>query len=336
MSWREPRRLLALSALILAGIAAALVVGEMVARLAMDRPARQPLAVRPEGIVYRKNSLGFRGREYAEHPAAGTFRIVVGDSIVLGAGVAEENTYSSLLETELQRTSSGTKYEVLNLGVPGFHIRAVMRRLETLGLRLEPDLVVYGWTVNDIEGPAYRTFATPELTSRHVAEALRFANSPSYLLRVLRPRWVSLRDAFYARPGSYLYDLRHNYFDNERAWSDFVAGLDRFSAAVRDRGICGHVVIHADLNQLNFLHPLTAIYGRVAVAAGERGLTVTDSFPYFRGHDPKSLHVAPFNPHPNATGHRILTRALLDGLQSLPSRCWEQAERRPSRTAGPR
>jgi lysophospholipase L1-like esterase len=84
------------------------------------------------------------------------------------------------------------------------------------------------------------------------------------------------------------------------------------------------------------LHPLKPIYERIASAATERGLTVTESFPYFRGHNPKSLHVGPTDTHPNAAGHRILARALLEGLQSLPSRCWEPAERRRSRTADPR
>jgi hypothetical protein len=41
---------------------------------------------------------------------------------------------------------------VLNLGVAGYNITQVVERLRTLGLRYEPDLLLYGYVLNDPQG----------------------------------------------------------------------------------------------------------------------------------------------------------------------------------------
>lgn len=79
----------------------------------------------------------------------------------MGSGVGEEQTYARQLEHLLNDADSRRTHEVLNLGLAGLNLRAILQRLEAIGLRYEPDLIVYGWTVNDIEGPAYRRTTAP-------------------------------------------------------------------------------------------------------------------------------------------------------------------------------
>jgi hypothetical protein len=43
----------------------------------------------------------------------------------------------------------------MNLGLAGLYIDVIVRRFERRGLAFDPDLIVYGYTLNDIEGPGY-------------------------------------------------------------------------------------------------------------------------------------------------------------------------------------
>jgi len=282
-----------------------------------------------DGKFWRTNSAGFRGPEVAEFPAPGTFRIVVaGDSITMGSGVLEEEAYVAVLESMLNAEAGGVHYEVLNLGLAGLNIEVVVNRLRDVGLRFHPDLVVYGFTLNDIEGPAYRSFTNGPYRAWHRRMAAAFDNSPFYLLRTVWPRWVSLRDVLAPPPGSYEYELDYNYFHNPAAWQDFLTQMDRLAAIGRDHGICVNVLIHTTPHYLNFLHPFRRIYERVANAAVERGMTVSQSFPVFRGHDGSSLALSAVDAHPNPAGHRLLAQALREGLRRLPAQCWARHETR--------
>lgn len=101
------------------------------------------------------NSSGLRGAEtpYKKPPA--TFRILnLGDSIVMGWGVREEDTYGQQLEGLLnQQGNDGLHYEVINAGVPGWNLENASAYLEAEGLKYEPDLILLDLTIpNDING----------------------------------------------------------------------------------------------------------------------------------------------------------------------------------------
>jgi len=266
------------------------------------------------GAFYRNNSVGFRGPEYAIPKPPGVFRIVIaGDSVTLGSGVREEEAYASLVEQGLNARHPDRRHEVLNLGLIGLNIHRVLSRLETLGLRYDPDLIVYGCTLNDIDGPAYRKSMDAAFWVERARHG-RFSQSPFYLLRVLGPRWLSLRELIHPRPGSYAFEILDNYLNNPPAWTEFVTGLDRLGAIARERDVPAIVFIHTWLEQLNVFHPHRQIYRKIGEAAEARGLTVIQSFSVFRGHDEGELWVSAVDGHPNAAGHRLLADALLAGL----------------------
>ena len=271
--------------------------------------------------LFRTNSAGFRGREYSELPAPGTFRIaIVGDSFAMGWMIAEEEIYASRLERALNAASAGARFEVLNLGLGGLNIGHVVRRLVRLGLRFHPDLIVYGFTVNDIFGPEDRRAGAEEQHAARAREWLRFADSRSYLLRMLWPRWVSLRGALSRDESSFEHSFEHAYAD-PAMWQRITAGLDALAELQRRGDACVHVLIHPEISRLRFFHPFTSIYARVARAAEERGLTATQAFPAFRWRNSAELRVGPLDGHPNAEGHRILAEILFAGLRALPAHC---------------
>lgn len=101
--------------------------------------------------LIRINRYGFRGPEFDVHKAPGVFRIVVlGDSITFAPYLAQEKLYVSLLEKQLNATTSGgTTFEVLNAGVGGYNIWQYGEVYRAKVKSLQPDLVIVGICQND-------------------------------------------------------------------------------------------------------------------------------------------------------------------------------------------
>jgi GDSL-like Lipase/Acylhydrolase family len=101
------------------------------------------------------NSHGLRGPETSYEKPSGTFRILnLGDSVVMGWGVREDDTYGRRLESLLnQEGNSDLHFEVINAGVPGWNLENSFAYLQAEGLKYKPDLILLGLTLaNDIKG----------------------------------------------------------------------------------------------------------------------------------------------------------------------------------------
>ena len=97
-------------------------------------------------VRVRCNSRGLRDSEKAVPKPAGTTRIVVlGDSFTWGYGVENDETFPAVLVRQLPAA------DAVNLGVNGYSTVQESIRLETEGLRYEPDWVVVAFCHNDLE-----------------------------------------------------------------------------------------------------------------------------------------------------------------------------------------
>lgn len=108
-----------------------------------------------QGIPVEINSHGLRNPETTYKKPDNTFRILnVGDSIAMGWGVGEEETYGRQLERLLNEQTPGSlRYEVINAAVPGWNLENELAYLQAEGLKYEPDLILLDITiVNDIYG----------------------------------------------------------------------------------------------------------------------------------------------------------------------------------------
>ena len=100
------------------------------------------------------NSLSLRGAEVSEK-RSGEYRILsLGESTTFGWHVAEDETYSSLLDRSLG--ALGRDIRVINAGVAGYTLFQGVTYLEHRGLRLEPDLVMVYFGINDFLKVAFR------------------------------------------------------------------------------------------------------------------------------------------------------------------------------------
>jgi lysophospholipase L1-like esterase len=137
------------------------------------------------GVRLRVNSLGLRGPEVSAVPPAGTVRILaLGDSVVFGQGVAEDEAVTAVLARRLAERW-GKPVEVLNAGTQGYDTVAEAAFLAGPGLALAPSGVVVGMSLNDYDvAPAYD--ATGVLTRRASAPPGVLARSEFLLLL----RWL--------------------------------------------------------------------------------------------------------------------------------------------------
>lgn len=278
------------------------------------------------GALYETNSAGFRGRERARKKPPGGFRIaLIGDSLAMGWGVAEADSYAARLEAALSARSGERPVEVLNFGLAGLDAVESVERFHALALAFDPDLVIYGFTLNDVDNEHYRHTAA---NLGEVGAALMA--SPSYLWRVLAPRIGALREVLYAPLGTPLYELNDNWFHNEAAWQTTLAALDRLAATARAREDCAVLLIHPQLHYLNALHPYHPHYREIERAARERGYFSVRAIDDFLGRKDRTLWAAPDDPHPGPEAHAMLAEILLRELTALPARCGV-----PPATAGP-
>ena len=94
------------------------------------------------------NTQGLRGPEVAVPKPANTVRaLVLGDSVVEGAQVAEDATMAARLRTELAAQAGGRSIETVNAGVAGFGTGQQLLFLEREGLAYQPDLIVLVVTI---------------------------------------------------------------------------------------------------------------------------------------------------------------------------------------------
>jgi lysophospholipase L1-like esterase len=95
---------------------------------------------------YRTNSHGLRGPERTIPKPSGVFRIaLVGDSVVEGMGLGQEDTIAS----QLDRVLEGRNIEVVNAGVRGYNTQAEVELLRLRVLSYEPDVTIVVFTRND-------------------------------------------------------------------------------------------------------------------------------------------------------------------------------------------
>jgi lysophospholipase L1-like esterase len=349
---RRSQRALGYAALVLGGVVAALASAELLVRFApelvgaspapfeacgvsrrqfpelqelrsvygLDRPNVRALNA---GALFETNAQGLRGRERTLAKPDGVFRIaVVGDSVSMGWGVLEEDTYAARLERALAARDRGARYEVINFGLAGLDARGAVDRFHERALPFDPDLVVYGFTLNDLEGDHYRR---SQVDPEDFSELFR-TRWKLQLWGVLAPRVQGHLDALWPRRGSGVWELDDNYFRNPAAWGELLAALDRLAETARQRDSCGVVLIHPWLHFLNALHPYHRHYQAVSAAAVARGLFSISPIEAFLGRKDRALWVCGDDPHPGAEAHALLAQELLRGLDALPARCWGSGE----------
>ena len=271
------------------------------------------------GALYEANMDGFRGPERSREKPHGVSRVaVIGDSTAMGWGVEEADTYSARLDQSLNLDPNGKEFEVLNFGLAGLNIEEVVQRLENLGLDYDPNVVIYGFALNDIRGPHYRESLDPEY--------LRSLFQPEFRSRLwqqIHPTWQAFRERTITPRGTFAYELDDNYFRNPEAWSVVRQQIEKLGELGAQHDFCTIFLVQAQLQSLNFLHSYRRHYEAVSELANKNGLHTLASIERLSKEDAPELWVSELDHHANAKGHAIFAEILAEGLAQLPPDCWE-------------
>ncbi len=289
------------------------------------------------------NSAGFRDREYRVRKPAGVFRIVaIGDSVTFGPPEEREEAWPQHLERLLRADAGGgMAFEVLNLGVSGYNITRAVERLRVLGMEYDPDLVVYGYVLND---PQQMSIAGEALLDLERAAQERFAAraerglarlvSRSRLYLLARHRFTEPAAPTRAEPFRHPVDpgyvalrggdRRGDYFRLLHEEADGRSRLEEGMTALA--GVAGDVPVTVAIFPL-FLergsqpdYPLAGVHRQVGELAASHGMRTVDLGPAYAavatGFGPGRA-VADFL-HPSPFGYRVAAVALWAALDRSP------------------
>jgi lysophospholipase L1-like esterase len=280
-------------------------------------PSETPLDWSHRGFVM--NSAGFRDYEYAVTKPEATYRIVVmGDSTTAGNGVPDlDKTYTKQLEQLLNTPeTTGTHYEVLNMGVGGYHTMQEIETLRVKGLQYQPDLVLVTFCLNDFhlhsDGGVHRKLLEQSQLARRHTETARSHG----VLQHSRLAFILYHRLNVAQT---VYD--HFYSQHILQGQTTVsAGFALLSDLQQRHGFVALVVILPA-----FTHPFTAykhtpIHERVwQAAAGLPGITVLDLLPSFAGLDQNAGKFSYDGVHMNEYGHKAMAEILQPIVKALAS-----------------
>ena len=224
--------------------------------------------LKPYGVIgdERMNSDGFRGPERAVPKPSDVYRLLaIGDSVVEATigDVRFEQSWAARLERSLAapRGAAGLRYEVINAGVGGYVSWQALARLQTRGLKYQPDLVIVlvGWgdllygmeprwypTVSLTDVPDARAGQTPWRAARRSVLRLSFVARLVHRLRTLRrPTRVEV-----ARTAE-----RRRAF-NQAALENYVANMEKIRDVVTGSGATLAVVAFPTLLTRGLLEEL--------------------------------------------------------------------------------
>jgi hypothetical protein len=284
------------------------------------------------------NGLGLRGPAPAIPKPESIFRIlVVGDSIVFGCGVNDDDTFCSILQKSLNRTSRNVTYEVINGGVNGFTTNQERILFERLAPKLQPDLVLVTFYWNDLlrEGPKIANQATNAsladgATGKIIPrDHLHMVGEGHWWDHVLRRSLAvytagrgikrlcnvgASKDQFRLLETDLLNGSQSREIDAR--WAEFSSELERISSFAKAIDCRVGLVLAASREQVRGEYPSAKLQSKAREIAERLDIFVVDPLPRLRQErDKLDLLFIPYDrDHPGPIGHRIIGETIAQEL----------------------
>jgi len=289
------------------------------------------------GESYRINADGFRDTEHHKTKTPGTTRImVIGDSFTFGPSVNLEETYPKQLERILRQAD--VSCEVINCGVIGYNMWQYLEMLKGRVLSYEPDLLILGLFLNDInrsvppsEGSADWRGRNPFEPERRGLSGIMSRSALWNLLNYLNERFEARYR--YRRGYGYLQGIEerkahHSITDPKRLWHKIMYGKleeqkyaefkKAFKAFVQISEASGAGVLAVMIPDAAQLHEpdRQAINRFVRQVCLETDVPFIDLTPAFEAEeDPRTLYMFPIDAHTSPRGHHLIAKSIAGGIE---------------------
>jgi len=288
-----------------------------------------------DGLV-TVNAAGFRSRTQTDLPKPpGRFRIVVlGDSVTIGMGVADDQSFPAQVETLLRQRVRGRDLDVVNLGVPGYDTRQEVGLLRRRVAELKPDLVLVGFYSNDVpdilEGEATPAGTPIPASQQRAGQVLHMdSTSPSFADRYLRKsRIIFIAGRTFNRArgagesGMARLSIEMDMVQGkhspqiDRAWSKIETELQTLRTLARSSGFECAIVALPPRELITGQYGGSAYLSQLHAVADPLGFPVIDPIPAMlatqAGRD--GLYIPYDRNHPNAIGHRAIAEAIASSI----------------------
>jgi lysophospholipase L1-like esterase len=276
-----------------------------------------------DGVRVRTNSLGMRGPEMIATKPDSLLRVaIVGDSVSFGLGVENEETFPSLLQSMLNERCRGRarRYEVLNLAVTGYSSQDESVVVRSKALLHRPDLLIVGYYLNDPEDEPVQQlhlYFRPPQWWEH-----------SHLLRFLAREKRSADQLRYG--GGDLF--RHLHADPAK-WRNVLRAFDDIRESTRAQNVKVLLAVLPTLYRSEASeppsdpaahtsstwsrwdeYPYRDIHHQVIEAAAHADFETIDLLDAYAASGRAPIELRGDGDHPNAAGHAILARALMERI----------------------
>lgn len=252
------------------------------------------------GVRYATNWAGFRDHEFPDPAGRGAEKLlVIGDSVAMGLGVPMEQAFPQTLERLLKDDAGGAASRqplVYNLAVAGYSTRQEIRLLETKGLALEPDRILWNYVLNDpdtVDGGLAFYFSAPRIELVRIAAAALFKST--HLVNNYRQAT----------------SLKHDYYQfiHERYAEKTEAQFSRLGEIQRRTGVPIDVIVSPVFGYVvGEPYPWTHINARIRDLALHNKLGFLDLFEVLGKHPWQE--VLQDELHPTERGHELMAEAV--------------------------
>lgn len=257
------------------------------------RILKPSFTVSDSGKTFTTNRFGLRGPEITEKKPKGVIRIaVLGASYEMGSGVSDEEVFTAILSTELNKklneSGKNIRVEILNFSVGAYHLPQYAWLCDHSLFRFEPDIVL--------------SFAHSSEERRLNAVTARLIQNGRDLS--VYPELKKIQQDCGAKQTMSRTEIRNRlypYNDSLLHWGyDYVAKSILAHGAVP---VWVYQPALADQPQAEELKQLSAI----AKKSGFETLSLLD---VFKGKNLKSLQLSDADSHPNAAGHKLIAEKI--------------------------
>ena len=252
-----------------------------------------------EGTYYgshiKTNSNGWRESETPLR--SDKYRIMVlGDSITLGWGVENQDSFPRKLEARLSREKQN--YEVINTGVGNYNTQNQVYAFLKKGKQYQPNEIIVAYYINDAE-----IVQPPQ-------SFLKYQLLSSYIGAFLGDKWITLKVSLFDQfhYDSFYSSLYEPNFKGRKAVEESLTLLANYC---RENQIRLSVAVIPEMHQFQN-YPFPQVFEFVSSIGQAQRFTVKDLLPYFTREEPSTLWVSNEDAHPNAKGHQIIADALYE------------------------